>query len=393
MCLLKDKETYLTLFQKLTSKVPGLQLYLQGYCTDSEKALRNALAQEFPRALQFLCYIHVKRNISEKCLSKFSLSRQLTNTILMDIFSESGLVSCQSLSSYNDMVRQLKAKWDLLEDKERVGTAKFSKYFEKCKEKDILYHMLPKTVQDAGFGGNLQSTNVPESLNAKIKRWQNFQPSDMSNFIEDMKSLIDKQTDDVNRAYLGMPSPYVVREEFSKKESLDLFKINSPEQRQAAIQARRIVVDKDLFQSVKKYVPYGHIPEIINEDNESISSFSGSVQFGDEGAANEAQPPKVSKVQDEFQDLHKIFSAVEVRNLCEKAQGLVPEGVLKGFTNDTFFVKSSSGSSHHNVTVHKKSIVCDKGCLGFGTRKICAHSLAVAIYQGTSRVYQVVCKG
>ena len=108
-----------------------------------------------------------------------------------------------------------------------------------------MYHMLPKTVQDAGFGGNLQSTNVPESLNAKIKRWQNFQPSDMSKLIEDMKSLTDRQTDDVNQAYLGMPSPYVVREEFVKKASLDLFEISSPEQRQAAIQARKIIINKD----------------------------------------------------------------------------------------------------------------------------------------------------
>eukprot|EP00112_Aurelia_sp_Birch-Aquarium-sp1_P002574 Seg1285.4 transcript_id=Seg1285.4/GoldUCD/mRNA.D3Y31 product="hypothetical protein" protein_id=Seg1285.4/GoldUCD/D3Y31 len=253
MCLLKDKETYLTLFQKLASKVPGLQLYLQGYCTDSEKALRNALAQEFPRALQFLCYIHIKRNISEKCLSKFNLSRQLTDTILADIFSESGLVSCQSFSAFNDMVKQLKSKWDLLEEKERMGTAKFSKYFEKCKEKDIMYHMLPKIAQDAGFGGNLQSTNVPESLNAKIKRWQNFQPSDMSKFIEDIKSLIDKQTDDVNRAYLGMPSPYVVRDEFFKKESLDLFEISSSEQAACCYPKQgKLLLTRTCCQSVKK---------------------------------------------------------------------------------------------------------------------------------------------
>ena len=96
---------------------------------------------------------------------------------------------------------------------------------------------------------------------------------------------------------------------------------------------------------------------MINEDSESKSSFSGTVTFGDECKGTEERPPTVVQVQDEFQDLNKVFSAVEIRNLREKSQGLVPEGVLKGFSNDTFFVKSSSGSSHHSVTVLKKSIV------------------------------------
>ena len=40
LCMLKDKATYLTLFQKLTAQVTGLKAYLQGYSTDSEASLR-----------------------------------------------------------------------------------------------------------------------------------------------------------------------------------------------------------------------------------------------------------------------------------------------------------------------------------------------------------------
>ena len=67
LCLLKDKLTYLTLFQKLTAQVPGPKVHLQGYSTDSEVPLRQALAQEFERSLSFICKIHVQRNIKEKC--------------------------------------------------------------------------------------------------------------------------------------------------------------------------------------------------------------------------------------------------------------------------------------------------------------------------------------
>ena len=61
LCMLKDKATYLTLFQKLTALVPGLKMYLQGYSTDGEEALRSSLAQEFGRSLSFLC-----KNASQK---------------------------------------------------------------------------------------------------------------------------------------------------------------------------------------------------------------------------------------------------------------------------------------------------------------------------------------
>ena len=49
LCMLKDKELYITLFQKMTACIPGFKVYLQAYCTDGEKALREALGREFER--------------------------------------------------------------------------------------------------------------------------------------------------------------------------------------------------------------------------------------------------------------------------------------------------------------------------------------------------------
>lgn len=67
LCMSKDKSTYLTLFQKLSAQVPGLQVSLKGYCTDSEEALRQALAQVFPSSVSLLCKVHAQRNIEDKC--------------------------------------------------------------------------------------------------------------------------------------------------------------------------------------------------------------------------------------------------------------------------------------------------------------------------------------
>lgn len=54
MCMLKDKAMYITLFQKMTARIPGLKAHLQAYSTDREKALREALGQEFERSVAFV---------------------------------------------------------------------------------------------------------------------------------------------------------------------------------------------------------------------------------------------------------------------------------------------------------------------------------------------------
>ena len=66
LCMLKHEQTYITLFQKLKAERPGLQVYLQGYATDSEAALGNVMAREFPHTQAFICMIHAKKNINEK---------------------------------------------------------------------------------------------------------------------------------------------------------------------------------------------------------------------------------------------------------------------------------------------------------------------------------------
>ena len=64
ICMLKVKQTYITLFNALASKVSGLQVYLQAYSSDSEVEIRQALAQSVPSSISFLCWLHSRRNIS-----------------------------------------------------------------------------------------------------------------------------------------------------------------------------------------------------------------------------------------------------------------------------------------------------------------------------------------
>lgn len=143
LCMLKDKVTYLTLFQKLTAQVPGLKMYLQGYTTDGEEALRQCLAQEFDRSLSFLCKVHIQRNIKAKC-HNLHISESSTNQILDDIFGSDGLINAETEKQYRSRFEELKVEWDEINERETNKDAKFSKYFQNHKLDDIWNHATPK---------------------------------------------------------------------------------------------------------------------------------------------------------------------------------------------------------------------------------------------------------
>ena len=75
-------------------------------------------------------------------------------------------------------------------------------------------HMCIKSARDAGFGDQLITTNPIESVNATIKRWNNFTRKDAHSFLEDMKKLILYQQVQSRNAFLNLKSDYKVKEEF-----------------------------------------------------------------------------------------------------------------------------------------------------------------------------------
>ena len=120
LCMLKDKSTYLSLFQKLSAQVLGLQVNLKGYCTDSEEPLWQAL-----KLVSVLCKIYAQKNIEEKCW-KLKFSQSLTNDIVNDIFGSGGLVYANCFEEYN-----LLKKWDRQEFSESPEAPGFSNYFKR----------------------------------------------------------------------------------------------------------------------------------------------------------------------------------------------------------------------------------------------------------------------
>ena len=64
--------------------------------------------------------------------------------------------------------------------------------------------------ENAGFGNQLITTNPIESINAVIKRWTNFEVSDMCTVLEELMDCIHQQCNNVKKAFLNLNSPYVV---------------------------------------------------------------------------------------------------------------------------------------------------------------------------------------
>ena len=124
-------------------------------------SLRNALAEEFPHTIAFLCCIHAKRNISDHCTKQLGLSQMLTNKILKDIFSSGGLIHCKDRAEFEAQYAKKKEEWKELEAAEKVNP-RFVSYFEKNKKEDVYDHMRVKASVDAGFREQIVTTNPIE---------------------------------------------------------------------------------------------------------------------------------------------------------------------------------------------------------------------------------------
>ena len=399
LCMLKDKATYITLFQKMTARIPGLKAYLQAYSTDGEKALREALGQEFERSVAFLCKIHVKQNIKDQC-SKLKISKAVTNVVVDDIFGTEGLVHASKEAEYWKKLEELKQKWDNLEREDTRRDPRFSSYFTRHKADEIWYHVTAKVSRDAGFGDEVQCNNVSESGNAVMKRWQNFEAKDMSTFVDDVKELVDKQRSDVQRAFLGLHSPYIVREEYRDRVKSSEILDATPEERKLIMSSVKVLVDPTRYKQVLSYrttpMRQSSLFEEEDDSGDNLSCIFESTVGADDGCANTGyisnlteEPAKggdACTVSGCLEDLLDTFTRKDVKALADKANKLQSEDAIReGFDSDTFFVKSTSTSKPHIVkrvlgSREGAGYSCDKECLGFVSRKLCAHTVAVAHY-------------
>lgn len=214
-------------------------------------------------------------------------------------------------------------------------------------------HITAKASKDAGFKDEVPVNNIPECANAFIKSWQDFRPTGMASFINDLKGLVDKQHSEVQRTFLGLSSLYVLRPEYqdSVKDNANYFD-NQPGHRDKATTSLKVLVDPESYKHVYSYRP---APPQKQRQQKSIGKI-------------------------DLQPLSDFFAEKDRNMLAEKAQKLCNEsGIREGFDEGSFLVRSHSSQTPHTVkAVSNAGYVCDNQCLGYKSRKLCAHTIAVA---------------
>ena len=125
---------------------------------------------------------------------------------------EKDLVGCESIQEFEQKLSQFYEYVSLDND-----TRSFVQYFKKYKEDIIKYHVMKGAVRACELSEDNDKfyNNSVEAINKLIKHWQNFKKIDLAAFSKEYEELVQCQESDVLKAYLGLSSPYVVRNKIS----------------------------------------------------------------------------------------------------------------------------------------------------------------------------------
>ena len=208
--------------------------------------------------------------------------------------------------------------------------------------------------------------NVPESVNAQIKRAVNFKENEMSKFCQEMSVLLVRQKEDVESAIINH-RPYRVAQKFSKLElSPDQWFKKNSQQKEAYVKK---------FHDAKMSV---------------LSIDSSPTQPSTSTGNQEMQQREIST------DLVSLgitsASPTTLKNIAEKAKVLLnASNAIVHAPNRTgeqaYVVESETMAKPHYVSFVNNGKVTCTDCPGWKAFKICSHSLAVAEKMGRTADY------
>ena len=173
----KNFATYLF----FASTLIGLERQLEGiqaFGTDGKQELIDAFCHEFHFSHHLTCFIHVKRNIKDKC-AECNLPSDLSQQIIDDIFGKKiggvyfeGLVDACSDSDYYDKLDAAIESWHKRSFTSSANIQKFTEWFLANKKNVICDTMLCPVREECGLGSPPDNftTNSSESINALLKR-------------------------------------------------------------------------------------------------------------------------------------------------------------------------------------------------------------------------------
>ena len=196
---------------------------LRAFGTDGQEALIDAFGHSFPSAMQLRCFIHFKRNISEK-LKEYGIPAKVAEEFVDDIFGKhtgstynEGLVDANSEEEFKDRLSKCEAVWNAREAPYAGARGpQFYNYFLRYKS-GVVCHSMRRDLREAvGLGSppRIFTTNASESINAMMKRKVNYSESEWPQFNEAVKQLVKQQREEIIRALSGR-GQYRLAQQFS----------------------------------------------------------------------------------------------------------------------------------------------------------------------------------
>ena len=196
---------------------------LSAFGTDGQEALIDAFSHCFPNAVQLRCFIHFKRNVSEK-LKEYGIPTSVAEEFLCDIFGKhsgsmynEGLVDCTSDKDFGERLEKCRAVWNAREAPYAPTSGpRFFNYFLRYKSDSVCHTMRADLRESVGLGcpPKIFTTNASESINAMMKRKVNYKECEWPQSNEEVKELVKQQREEIIRALSGR-GQYRLIEQFS----------------------------------------------------------------------------------------------------------------------------------------------------------------------------------
>ena len=355
--------TYLFFSSSLIGMRPELRA-VQAFGTDGEKALADAFGHEYRYASRLSCFIHCRRNIKQQLRDRHFPDASI-KSVLDDIFGlqqvevfAEGLVNCTSDNEFSEKLQVLERRWNDIETCDSQITPGFYKWFLQHKSGVIKSTMLRPVREEAGLGCPPQpfTTNPSEAVNAVINNQVMYKSHQLIEFIEHLKTVVDEQEREVERAVLGR-GKYRFKEQYSSLQipQSQWFKMTEKQRldHMEKVASTKVVVSSTAVS------PQVTSPVTNFEANKRLSVDVNTV------AASVSVP---------LECLKGIWQKAE--ELLNSQHGMSP---APGQPEEAKMVLSRSGKRPHLVLPCKGGCFkCDSDCINFKSLGICSHSVAVA---------------
>ena len=253
-------------------------------------------------------------------------------------------------------------KLSILEQKwEKLCSHNVFTWFKKKVAPVIRENMREELLHSLGIDDDKYTQNNSESLNALVKCFVSFKNQDLATFVSDLEECVLEQQNEVEKSIIGLGG-WKLSEQYSymRKKADTWFTAMSMDDKIDAVYS----LHQAILRSCQKITSHP-LPHPMPNPNSPVSTpHSGFT----------------SHLSIPHSYLSGVLSTGELTSIWSKSERLLSEGKVVKAPASSRVASDSTASPHVVMTLpsSKHDYICDKQCVGWKTRNICAHTVAVA---------------